>query len=287
MSTQMMVSQKPRETRWREEAAFFDDVAGRTSEESLPLDPLAVERYSRPVLRRRFNKEFRFRLLGDLEGKTVLDVGCGDGLNSVMLAKLGARVTGIDISPQAVEVARRRAEVNGVSDRVSPLAGPIEAIELPENSFDLVWADAVLHHVLDDLETVMDRLTRWVKPEGLLVFSEPVNLFPMLRRLRQRIPVKTDATPGERPLVAAEVRLVKRHLVDFGMRHYLLFGRLDRFILDHYNYERTALLRRSIMNAIALIDYALLSVPAVNRLGGACVMYGRPAKRPGAQARMS
>jgi 2-polyprenyl-3-methyl-5-hydroxy-6-metoxy-1,4-benzoquinol methylase len=267
-----------REERWREEAAFFDEVADRIGDEALPIDPLALRRYSSPALRRRFNKEFRFRLMGDLRGKTVLDVGCGDGLNAVMLARLGARVTGVDVSPRAVALARRRAEVNGVSDRVTLMAAPIEAAELGQDTFDLVWADAILHHVLDELDLVMDRLTRCAKPGGLLVFSEPVNLVPLLRRLRLMIPVKTDGTPGERPLVRSEVERVKRYLPDFRIRHYLFLGRLDRFILDHYNYERTPPLRRALMNGLELVDYALLSLPRVKEIGGACVMYGHPAK---------
>lgn len=279
MATQTMLTHKPREERWREEAAFFDGLAERMTDETLPIDPLALERYSRPVLRRRFNKEFRLRLMGDLTGKTVLDVGCGDGLNSVLLAKLGADVTGVDVSTKAVELARRRALVNGVSDRVSLLASPIEAAELPDDAFDVVWADAILHHVLDDLEAVMNRLTRWAKPDGMLLFSEPVNLVPALRRIRQMIPVKTDGTPGERPLVRSEVELVRRYLRDFQIRHYLLFGRLDRFILDGFNYERTPPFRRALMNGLELVDYALLSVPRLRNLGGACVMYGHPAKQ--------
>lgn len=269
---------KPREERWKEEAAFFDERAQQTDESALPMDPLALRRYTRVPLRRRFNKEFRLRLMGDLRGRSVLDVGCGDGINSVLLARLGARVTGVDISPRSVEIAGRRAEVNGVADRVSLQAAPIEAAALPADAFDLVWADAILHHVLDDLELVMQRLVRCTKPDGLLVFSEPVNLVPLMRRIRAHVPVKTDGTPGERPLVRSEVDLVRRHLDGFRMRHYLLFGRLDRFILDAYNYERTPLLRRSLMNAIELFDYALLSLPRVRELGGACVMYGRPRK---------
>ena len=279
MSTDSAVQAvKPREERWRREASFFDGWAQRSSDDALPIDPLAFRRYTRPVLRRRFNKEFRFRVMGDLGGKSLLDVGCGDGLNAVMLAKMGANVTGIDVSPKAIELARRRGEVNGVSDRLSLIAAPLETADLPPDTFDLVWADGILHHVLDDLELVLDRLTRWVKPEGLLVFAEPVNLFHPLRQLRFMIPVETEATPDERPLVRSEVELIRRYVPDLRVRHYSLFGRLDQFILIKFNYERSSPLRRAIVNGIDFLDYGLLSLPGVKRLGGSCVMYGHPAK---------
>src|SRR5205823_1341194 len=136
VSTQIEThSEKSREERWREEAAFFDRAAQHTEPASLVIDPLAWQRYTRAGLRRRFNKEYRFRLLGDLAGKSLLDVGCGDGLNAVMLARMGARVTGVDVSAGALEVARRRAEVNGVADRLRLVCAPIERAELPERSF--------------------------------------------------------------------------------------------------------------------------------------------------------
>ena len=76
----------------------------------------------------------------------------------------------------------------------------------------------------------------------------------------------------------SEVDLVRRYLAGSRIRHYSFFGRLDRFILDHYNYERTPPLRRALMNGLELLDYALLSLPQIKKLGGACVMYGHPAK---------
>jgi SAM-dependent methyltransferase len=76
-----------REERWKQEARFFDEQS-QNLEIGL-IDPLTLERY-RSARRLRFNKEFRFHLLGDLRGKRVLDVGCGDGANTVLLAKLGA-----------------------------------------------------------------------------------------------------------------------------------------------------------------------------------------------------
>src|SRR5205085_11697689 len=104
------------------------------------------ERYTRPVLRRRFSKEFRFRRAGDLRGKSILDVGCGDGINAVMFAKMGALVTGVDISPGAIRVAERRAKVNGVSGSTRFICVPIETADLPDDSFDVVVGDAILHH---------------------------------------------------------------------------------------------------------------------------------------------
>jgi 2-polyprenyl-3-methyl-5-hydroxy-6-metoxy-1,4-benzoquinol methylase len=261
--------------RWKEEAAFFDRAALRVDAERLPIDPLTWRRYTRPVLRRRFSYEHRFRLLGDLDRRTLLDVGCGDGLNAVLLARMGARVTGLDVSPGALEVARRRAVVNGVADRVTLVCAPIEEAELPEGSFDVVWGDGILHHVLDDLERVVRRLVGWVRPGGAIVFAEPINLNRTLRRLRALVPIRTEATPGERPMLRSELDLVRRYVPDLVVRPYALLGRLDRFVLVDYNYERSPRIRRGIVNALDSLDWALLSIPGLRSLAGTCVMYGR------------
>jgi 2-polyprenyl-3-methyl-5-hydroxy-6-metoxy-1,4-benzoquinol methylase len=270
---------KAREERWRDEASFFDGWAEKSDDQGLPIEAVTFRRYARAGLRRRFSKEFRFRVMGDLRGKRILDVGCGDGYNAVMFAKMGAIVAGIDVSPKAIERARRRAEVNGVSERCRFVTAPLETADLPADSFDVVWADAILHHVLDELEPVLERLAHWTKPDGLLVFGEPVNLAPALRRLRLMIPVETDATPDERPLVRSEVELIRRYVPDLRRRHYSLFGRLSRFILVNFNYEKSSLVRRTIVDGLGLVDYALLSLPGLRRLGGDCVMYGHPGKR--------
>src|SRR5712692_1578607 len=270
-ATSSIPSRDHRQRRWEEEARFFDQAARSIDEGRLPIDPLTLGRYSRPILRKKFNKEFRLRILGRLTGKTLLDVGCGDGHNAVMFARMGARVTGLDVSPGAVELARRRANVNGVADLTTFICSPVETADIAPDSFDIVWADAILHHVLDDLDLVLRHLARWTRPSGLLMFAEPVNLANALRRLRALIPVHTEATPGERPLIRAELDLVRRYVRDLRMRHYYLFGRLDQFILTEMNYERSSLPRRAVVNAIDSVDYALLSLPLLKRLGGVCV----------------
>jgi SAM-dependent methyltransferase len=216
--------------------------------------------------------------MGPLAGKHILDVGCGSGQNAVQLAKLGATVTGIDLSSKEIEIAQRRAQINGVSDRVTLKCSPIEIADMADNTFDIIWVDAVLHHLLDELDLTLRRLVGWVRPDGLLVFAEPVNLFEPLRRLRKLAPARTDVTPGERPLVQKEVDSVLHYLDDPKIRYFMLFGRLDQFILTSYSYERSSLPRKILSNVIALLDYALLSLPGIRRLAGACVIHGRPNK---------
>jgi 2-polyprenyl-3-methyl-5-hydroxy-6-metoxy-1,4-benzoquinol methylase len=273
---------KPREERWREEARFFDEWADRAFSDARPIDPLALARYGSPHVRRRFNKEFRFRILGKLPGKRVLDIGCGDGTNAILLASLGAQVTGIDVSPKAVELAAKRAELSGVSASTRFVCAPLETADLPAASFDVIWGDAILHHLLAELDRVLPRLVAWAKPDGLLLFSEPVNFNPTLRRLRFMVPVKTEATPDERPLEPREIDLLSKYIADIRVEPFAMLGRLNRFVLSNYNYERASRPRQAISNMLAAVDYAILRTPGFRSLAGTAVLYGHPRHRSNA-----
>jgi 2-polyprenyl-3-methyl-5-hydroxy-6-metoxy-1,4-benzoquinol methylase len=261
-------------TRWKLEAEFFDREAESAKAKIRPVDAATINRYG-VLQRRRFSKEFRFRTLGPLTGKKVLDVGCGDGINAMNFAKLGAHVVGIDISPKAIQLAELRAQVNGVSRLTKFVCSPLELAQLDEHSFDVVWGDAILHHLIPDLDQVVQQFARWVKPGGIVLFAEPVNLSPALRKLRMMLPVKTDATPDERPLEKAELDIVARHFPSLERRHFTLLDRLSRFVLIEHGYESSPWPRRAIMNVLNLIDYALLSMPGIRNLGATCVMFAR------------
>jgi len=267
-----------RQARWQEETAFFDHCAEEALTKVGPLDPLILKRYLRAPLRRRFSQEFRFSVLQDFREKTFLDVGCGDGRNAVLLAKLGARVVGIDISPAAVELARKRARINGVQDATSFVCSPLEIVQFAPNSFDVIWGDAILHHLIPVLETILGRLVIWAKPGSTMLFAEPINLSPTLRRLRQSLPIHTHATPGERPLEAREINLIRRFVPNLALRPFALLGRLDRFFISDRSFERASLIRRQICSFLASIDYGLLCLPGFRNLGGQAVMYGHPKK---------
>jgi len=162
-----------------------------------------------------------------------------------------------------------------VEERTRFICAPLETIQMPPGTFDVIWGDGVLHHLIPELDTVMEKLVRWAKPGALFVFSEPVCLSPRMRRLRLGLPIHTDATPDERPLEAPEMALLRARLPDLRMRWFGMLSRLDRFVLVQKNYERSPLPKRLLSDMLGLIDWAVLSVPALQPLGSMCVMHGK------------
>ncbi len=259
-----------REARWREEAGFFDAHAPA---EIRGIDPRVAVRYA-SAARFWFNKEYRFQLLGPLAGHRVLDVGCGMGDNAILLALAGAEVTAVDVSPRSIEVAARRARASGLPHLPRFVCAPIEEAELPPRSFDLVWVDGLLHHVIPELDAVLARLRSLARAGARAVFSEPVNRLPALRRLREALPIPTDATPGERPLEEAELEIIRRHVPDLRVRAFGLLGRMNRFVLPR-GYEGAPASRRALANLLCAADWAILSAGPVARAGGMAVLHGR------------
>ena len=268
-------SPKSRDTRWHEETGFFDALAERAVDVG-PVDPLELARYGSSPLRGWFNKEFQFKVLGDLVGKRVLDVGCGDGENAMLLARLGAHVTGVDISSKSIEVAGKRAVANGVAETTRFVCSPLETAELESGSFDIVMCQGILHHVIDELEPIMAKVASWCRPGGLILVSEPTNLAPWLRWLRLRLPIPMYATPGERPLEKAEVDIISRYIAAPRMRRFLLLARIQRKLLGDRPFQKLPLALRIIVSGIAAMDAVLLGIPALAPLGAVTVFYGAP-----------
>jgi SAM-dependent methyltransferase len=106
-------------------------------------------------------------------GTRVLDVGCGIGRWSRLLAARGARVTGIDLSPTMIAQARQRAVADDVAGRCEFLVQDLSTLDMREH-YDLVLGVTVLQHILDPaaFRDALAALTAHVAPGGRLVLLE-------------------------------------------------------------------------------------------------------------------
>lgn len=103
-----------------------------------------------------------------LAGRSALDMGCGAGLLAEPLARLGARVTGVDAAPENVGAARAHAAAGGLD--IEYIAGDIDAVA--GRRFDLVTSMEVIEHVSDPAGFVAG-LAGLLADDGLLILSTP------------------------------------------------------------------------------------------------------------------
>jgi ubiquinone/menaquinone biosynthesis C-methylase UbiE len=104
-----------------------------------------------------------------LRGRHLLEIGCGMGYDSLEFLKRGVRVTAIDLTENAVRMAARHFEVEGVKP-VAVQVGDALALDFPDSSFDAVWSNGVLH-ATGDTQRAIDEVRRVLKPGGRAIIS--------------------------------------------------------------------------------------------------------------------
>ncbi len=199
------------------EAAFFDAAVG-------PVKDAPVDRFISDLLS---------NIPADLSGARVLDLGCGIGELSRLLADRGARVTGVDVSSEALAQA--------TSDtRCGFALAAAEQLPFPDSSFDLVVGSLILHHL--PIERTAQELRRILRSEGRALFSENFGLNPVLRLARRyltgRLGVPQLGTDDEKPLDRTDLSCL-RQFFRLRMSHpdFLFFHLLDRQL---FGYRRPA-----------------------------------------------
>jgi 2-polyprenyl-3-methyl-5-hydroxy-6-metoxy-1,4-benzoquinol methylase len=260
--------ERSRQERWANETSHFNAVEYATA----PVHPRIVERYARCEQRDYHQSEYFFSLLSDVKGKHVLDLGCGDGGNAILLALRGAFVTGIDISDKAIEAAKVRAARHGLSRQTDFICSPLELLR-SARPFDIVVGQAILHHVLSELDATFKAIRTLSAPHAYCIFLEPVNLSPTLRRLRLMVPVPTCGTADERPLERADLDVIQRYLPDLEMRLFGILARLGRFFL-HQPYEFAPRVVRLAYDAAVRMDYVAVRHLGLQKLAACAVLSG-------------
>ncbi len=144
-------------------STVFSDFAGQWWDEQGPFKPL---HQMNPLRLEFIINHIKPLERENLEGITLLDVGCGGGLLSEPLARLGANVTGIDLSEEAIAVAQNHAKGEGLT--IDYRNASLEAMK--GASFDVVVASEVIEHV-DDPKEFVRQMARVLKPKGCVILT--------------------------------------------------------------------------------------------------------------------
>lgn len=167
---------------------------------------------------------YALETFGDLMGKTLLDLGCGAGETSVYFALKGATVTAVDISAEMLSVAKRLSDLHRVA--IKTVKSVAESLEFPDNTFDYVFGNGVLHHVR--IEDAVREVKRVLKPRGRAIFIEPLAYNPLIHVYRML--AKDVRTPTERPVRFQDLTTMKRYFNRTRHREFWLFSLLIFFL---------------------------------------------------------
>jgi SAM-dependent methyltransferase len=222
-----------------------------------------LNRYVDPPLDTVFPLEYAFAVLGDVRGRRVLDLGCGSGENTLLLAQRGARLVSVDISESLIKLAGRRLDVNGLGGAAQFVVASAHDLPIASASIDVVLGIAILHHL--DLDATSREVHRVVKPGGRAIFQEPVRDSRLMRAVRRCIPYRApDVSPFERPLTSPELRRFARPLSSSSVRAFSLpFVHVAQAVPG---------LRQYVMPACHLSGAILKRVPALTPFSGVRVL---------------
>ncbi len=142
--------------------------------------------YSDDIFNKRFNSPYKIRrylhrtqvdsILKHVSPREkVLDIGCGEGALSILIAKKGAEVTACDISGPNIENAKRYAQRHGVEKKIKFLIADAENLPLEEGSFDLVISSHVLEH-LSNFNKGLLEIKRVTKKRAIIALPTCLNL---------------------------------------------------------------------------------------------------------------
>jgi len=112
--------------------------------------------------------ESELRILGDVRGKRILEIGCGGAQNSVALSKWGAKTFGVDLSRKQILYGRRLMRNEGAE--VNLLVGNMEKLSFRDESFDIVTTAVSLHYA-PNLDAVVAEANRVLVKSGYFTFS--------------------------------------------------------------------------------------------------------------------
>lgn len=207
----------------------------------------SIERKSRDMVLDWFVKNTR--------DKIVLDYCCGNGADSIFIAKNGAKkVHGIDISPVSIENCKKNAESEGMLDHIEYQVMDAENTVYEDNMFDIVTEYGALHHL--DLKKSYAEIARILKPNGKAICQEALKHNIFIHLYRKVTPQLRTEWEAEHILGHQEIESAKEYFENVEVKLFHLFS-LGAVPL------RTTILFKPVLFLLEKLDNFILSVPLV------------------------
>ena len=205
------------------------------------------------------------------DGSTALEYGCGPGSRAFDLARLGAKVDGIDISPVAIELARETAQRDDLQELTRFDVMDAEHLEFPDESFDLVCGTSIIHHL--DIERAYGEVARVLRPGGIAVFLEALGHNPAINAYRRSTPALR--TEDEHPLLMMDIAAAREYFTTVESEHFALLSLAAMAVRDRPVFARVS-------DALQRVDRAMFRVvPPLRRWSWMAVLkLAGPRKNP-------
>lgn len=190
---------------------YFDRTAVKAWERLTSDAPVSRVRQSVRAGRDAMRNQLLSWLPDDLNGKRILDAGCGTGALAIAAAERGAQVTAIDISASLIDVAEKRTPA-GLASRIDYQVG--DMLSAPVSTFDHVLSmDSLIHYSEQDLKAAISDLLCCLTPNRstmLFTVAPRTRLLMLMKNAGQLFP-GSDRSPAIEPISVPSLRDAIRH----------------------------------------------------------------------------
>lgn len=142
----------------------------------------------------------------------VLDLACGPGILSILLAKAGHSVFGVDISEASIKYAKELAHIHNCTDKIDFQVMDVSKLDFASDYFDIITGEDCLHHIIKYNGTV-ENMYRVLKSGGKGYFWEPFAFNPLINSLR-KINTLIKKRDYEKYLTESDLRLLENTFDD-------------------------------------------------------------------------
>lgn len=187
------------------------------------------------------------------ENKNVLDYGCGNGIHSFWLEKLGAKIKAIDLSDNSLEFAREKVKNNVEFTKMD-----CENMSFPDNHFDIIFNSGTFSSL--DLNKALSELNRVLKPEGFVIGIETFGHNPLtnFKRKINRITKKRTAWAASHITREGDLKMIKRYFNELEIHYFHLVSWL---VFPFLNLP----FGKTLLKLFEFIDRILLKVPFLRK----------------------